>query len=301
MQPNPALRKLGFSDSDRLVIIHVDDIGLCQAASSAFAELVGFGLVSSGAVIVPCPWFPQVAAYCRAHPQVDMGVHLTLNSEWDVCRWGPISTRDRASGLLDSEGYFPRTKGEVQENCDPQAAALELREQVTRASSAGIDVTHIDSHMGTLIHTKLIPVYMQLALEFRLPPTILVRGDEARFRALGLDGHMISVATQVMQALQEQGVVLLDHVMGLPLDQPDNRLEQAKTMLDPLEPGTITHFYIHPAHDTPELRAVASDWPSRVADFETFMSADLRDYIRDAGIHVIGNRPLRDLMSRRAH
>jgi hypothetical protein len=101
MDPNPVLRKLGFADDDRVVIIHADDIGMCQATMSAFADLVDFGLISSGAVMVPCPWFPQAAAYCRQHPLVDLGVHLTLTSEWDGYRWGPVSTRDPASGLID--------------------------------------------------------------------------------------------------------------------------------------------------------------------------------------------------------
>jgi predicted glycoside hydrolase/deacetylase ChbG (UPF0249 family) len=294
MQPNPALRKLGFADDDRLVIIHIDDIGMCQSTLSALDELLDFGLVSSGAVMVPCPWFQQTALYLR-HRDADIGVHLTLTSEWDGYRWGPISTRAADSGLLDEEGYFYHTEHEVQQHGDPAAAAVELKAQIARALAAGIDVTHIDSHMGALAHPKFVPIYVQLALDYRLPPTILLRGDETHFRAMGLDAHMTTIAIQTMQMLEEQGVVLLDNVVGLPLNQPDNRLEQAKAALAAL-PSGITHFYIHPAHDTPELRALAPDWPSRVADFETFMSAELRAYIREQGIHIIGNRPLRDLM-----
>jgi len=106
MHPNPVLRELGLGQADRAVVIHTDDIGMCQASLAALADLVDFGLVSCGATMVPCPWFPQVAAYCRGHPSVDLGVHLTLTSEWDSYRWGPISTRDPASGLIDDEGYF---------------------------------------------------------------------------------------------------------------------------------------------------------------------------------------------------
>ena len=108
MSTNPFLKKLGFAADARVVIIHTDDIGMCQASVGAFRDLIDFGLISSAAVMVPCPWFPEVAALCRSRPGIDMGVHLTLNSEWDSYRWGPISTRDPASGLLDEEGYFYR-------------------------------------------------------------------------------------------------------------------------------------------------------------------------------------------------
>ena len=108
MALNPILHQLGFVDGECALILHADDLGMCQATVQAFAELVACGLVCSGSVMVPCPSFLQVAAYCRAHPRIDMGVHLTLTSEFDSYRWGPVSTSDPASGLLDDEGYFPR-------------------------------------------------------------------------------------------------------------------------------------------------------------------------------------------------
>jgi chitin disaccharide deacetylase len=102
--PNPVLKKLGCSNADRLVIIHVDDVGMCQASIAAFEELWQAGIISCGAVMVPCPWFPQAAAYARNNPQADLGVHATLTSEWQTYRWGPVSTRAPASGLMDAEG-----------------------------------------------------------------------------------------------------------------------------------------------------------------------------------------------------
>src|SRR5690349_9171744 len=139
---NPALQQLGFGPQDRVVIIHADDIGMCRATLPALADLLDVGLVSSAAVMVPCPWFPQVAAWCRAHPAVDMGVHLTVNSEWETYRWGPLSTRDLASGLLDDAGYFHAWPPATFAQADPSAVAAELRAQVARALQAGIRPTH---------------------------------------------------------------------------------------------------------------------------------------------------------------
>jgi predicted glycoside hydrolase/deacetylase ChbG (UPF0249 family) len=121
MQPNPVLKKLGFKDHDRLAIIHVDDVGMCRSSVAAFADLWDFGLVSSAAVMVPCPWFLEAAKFAREHPDADMGVHLTLNSEYDTYRWGPLSTRDPQTGLLDEQGYFHQHAHAVQEQAQPEA------------------------------------------------------------------------------------------------------------------------------------------------------------------------------------
>ena len=294
MNPNPVLRKLGLADDDRAVIIHTDDIGMCQASLAAFADLVDFGLISSGATMVPCPWFPQVATYCRAHPSVDLGVHLTLTCEWDTYRWGPISTRDPASGMIDEEGYFYRQSEPVQEHGDPAAIQIELLAQVERALKAGIDVTHVDTHMGTVMHQKFIPAYLQVAAQYRLPP-MLPRLDQAGQHEMGLDAEAAAFAARMMQELEAQGVPMFDHMAMMPLDEPAHRVETAKRLFDALPPG-LSYFILHPAMDTPELRAIAPDWPNRVADYEAFTSPELHDYVKGSGIHVIGYRVLRDLM-----
>ena len=294
MHPNPLLKKLGFSNTDRLAIIHCDDLGMCQASLTAFADLWDFGLISSGATMVPCAWFPALAAYCRSHPGVDMGVHITLTSEWDTYRWAPLSTHDSASGLIDEEGYFYRSEVTAQQRGDPSAAQVEMQAQLARALAAGIDVTHIDTHMGTVAHPKFIPAYTQLGIENRLPAMIL-RLDEAGYRAMDMDAETAAFAAQAVFQLEEMGVPLLDNLFGMPLDQPENQLEFAKKGFADLPIG-ITHFILHPSTDTPELRAVAPDWPSRVANYHTFLSEELRQFIKNIGVHVIGYRALCNVM-----
>src|SRR3954470_8351299 len=127
MTSNPALRELGFSDGDRVVVVNADDVGMCGATVDAFFDLIDSGLASSGSAMVPCPWFPAVAARCRerAAGSVDIGVHLTLTCEWDLYRWGPLSTRDPRSGLVDDEGYFFRN-ADLWTGLDPAAARTEM-------------------------------------------------------------------------------------------------------------------------------------------------------------------------------
>jgi predicted glycoside hydrolase/deacetylase ChbG (UPF0249 family) len=297
MQPNPVLKKLGFADDDRVVIIHTDDIGMCQASVEAYSDLWEIGLISSGATMVPCPWFPEAAAFCRDHPEVDMGVHLTLTSEWQTYRWGPISTRDPLSGLMDDEGFFPRTSEAVQETGDPDAVQVEIEAQIQRAKAAGIAPTHADTHMGSVASARFITPYVQTALGSRLPP-MLFRMDEAGWQEVGLDAYTAALAVQMMAQLEADGMPLLDHITGLELDPaqaPPDRIAYAKEMLGGLEPG-ITHFVIHPSKDTPELRAITPDWPCRVADYEAFSSDDLRQWVADSGIQVIGYRALQGVM-----
>lgn len=302
MEPNPVLKKLGFSPTDRLVIIHVDDVGMCQASVAAFAELFEFGLISSGAVMVPCPWFLAAAEFARAHPQADLGVHLTLNSEWETYRWVPVSTRDPATGLLDEQGFFHRQAQQTQAQADPEAVAQELEAQVLRALAAGMNPTHADTHMGTVGHPNFMGAYIALALKYRLPPMAL-RLDEEGWRRLArqglapaLDDTTVSLAAQMMRSLEEMGVPLLDAIHQMPLDaDPESRLAQARQAFDALGPG-ITHFIIHAACDTPELRAITPDWPGRVADYRTFLMPELRAHIQNSGIQVIGYRALQSVM-----
>src|SRR5512134_421435 len=125
MNSNPFLTKLGYSENDRLVILHTDDIGMCHASVQAFQDLWSFGTISSGATMVPCPWFPAVAQMCRENPDMDMGVHATLNAEWGGYRWSPLSTRDTSSGLIDEAGYFHQWQPAVYKNAKYEAVDAE--------------------------------------------------------------------------------------------------------------------------------------------------------------------------------
>ncbi len=295
MQPNPVLKRLGFSDDDRVAIIHTDDIGMCQASVDAFAEMVDFGLISSGAVMVPCPWFLQAAKYAVSNPEVDLGAHLTLTSEWDTYRWGPISTRDPESGLMDEQGFFHKTSQAVAEHADPEAAIAELDLQISRAIQAGIKLTHIDTHMGSVAHPKFVAGYIQLAMKYGLAPMIPRLTAEDLVTQQHIDPQTAEAVAASIESLEEMGIPLLDGLSGLELIDASDRFEQARQALRALKPG-VTHFIIHPSKDTPELRQITSSWDCRVADYETFTSEATRELIRNEGIQVIGYRALTELM-----
>jgi hypothetical protein len=293
-RPNPTLEKLGYSAGDRVVIIHADDIGMCQASVQAFYDLWDYGTVSSGAVMMPCPWAPAAAELCRKNPGMDMGVHATLTAEWDLYRWGPLSTRDPGSGLIDSSGFLHGTSEQVQENADPDSVLVELTLQIERAKSWGIDVTHMDTHMGSIFHPLLLPAYIQAGFSNRIPLMIL-RGNIDLFEGMGASPEDAQGYLEIITMLEEQGIPLIDHFRFMPLDQPDGQIDIAKKALGELPPG-ITHFILHPSIDSPEIRAIADDWQSRVANYKAFLSKEVKEYIKDSGIQVIGYRHLRELL-----
>jgi len=299
MKPNPVMKSLGFADDDRAVVIHVDDLGMCQAGVAAFRDLVELGTVSSGSVMVPCPWFPRLAEYCRTTPEVDVGIHLTLTSEWTGYRWRPVSTRDPTSGLIDEEGYLPRKARSAADRADPEAIRRELEAQIERALETGIDATHLDAHMFTALYPSVASLYFELAEVYQLPPFAL-RLDEAGWRELGrmhmgfTDEEAAEMAQLTAQA-ERRGVPFFDHAHMMALDEWERRVEQVQEILETLPPG-LTYFIIHAAKDTPELRAIAPDWRSRVADYRAFASKKMQRYLRQTDVHVIGYRKLRDVI-----
>lgn len=287
MTSNPALRELGFSANDRVVIIHADDVGMCAATTDTFFELTACGVISAGSVMVPCPWFPAVTAGCRKHPEVDVGVHLTLTSEWDSYRWGPLSTRDPASGLLDEDGYFYRNQDRWR-SVDRRAVRVEVDAQVNRAVAAGLDVTHVDCHMFSLVRTTLVDQYVSIGFDWQLP-VLMTRQPQ----------WVAALSEPAIAEWEEQGLPVFDHLREMPLvGSAADRLTLTKRVFDELPPG-LTYLITHPARDTAELRAIAPDWRHRVADFDTFRDSGLAQYLRRAGIQIIGWRPLRELMRTR--
>jgi len=286
------LEKLGFAPGARAAILHADDLGMCHAANAAFPENVAFGIVKSGAVMMPCSWAPEIAAWCRAHPEADVGVHVTLNSEYDRYRWAPVSTRDPKSGLVDEEGYMWRSIADVHRHADPDAAAAEMRAQVELALSLGIDVTHVDTHMGTVFHPQIVRAYIQLAIEYRIP-LMLPRVSRALMVQEEIDPAWEPVFAPVVEGLAATGMPVLDHTC--PVRGQGDRLEAYKRLLEGLPPG-ITHVRTHPSIPGAEIEAITHSAPERIADYQTLLRPELRAFLDEQGIRPLGYRPLRDLM-----
>lgn len=284
--------------ADRAVIFHADDVGSCHGANVAFVELSRRGLISCGSVMVPCPWFPETAALAREHPDLDLGVHLTLNSEWPGYRWRPISSTDRASGMIDPDGYFWRLPAMIHERSKLNVAAVdaEFRAQIDTALTAGIDVTHIDSHIGIAVIPELLDAYVRLARDYDLP-TLLIRNHES-YQELPHLGHIDPVRYQrALEELEREGFPIVDHFRISPAGNREGSFAAAyEQLLDEL-PAGLTYLALHPSAPGDTEAVFPPGWIKvRTGEYRLLQDQAFREFVQAKNIRIVGGRELRDPM-----
>ncbi|HET6615321.1 MAG TPA: polysaccharide deacetylase family protein [Dehalococcoidia bacterium] len=283
------LELLGYAPDDRVLIIHADDVGFSHASNVAAFEAMERGSLTCASTLVPAPWFMETVALQRQHPDADIGVHMTLTAEYELYRWRSLTGEP---SLHAPDGGMWRDVPSVTQNVSVETGAAELRAQVEHALAMGIDVTHIDTHMGTVMLPKYMPPYVDLALEFRLP-IFFIRPSERRLAALGEDATVYEEQTR---RLEERGWPLLDNIIVQTLSEiaPDDKDRRFKEMFANLRPG-LTHFLCHPAKGGDELDAMAPrDCRHRAKEYELFRTRDMRDYCESIGIKLTGYREIRD-------
>lgn len=279
--------RLGYRPTDKLLIVNGDDVGMCHTANLATIECLERGVMRSATILVPCPWFLEIAEYAKANPEKDFGIHLCQTSEWRVYRWGPVAPRSEVPGLIDPAGYFWHETPQVYAKSNPQEALIESRAQIKKALAAGVDVTHLDSHMGVLQYRPdYLESYLQLAVEFDLP--VRMASQEA-FEQAGQNLWREKFAAK--------GILFPDDFI---FDMKyDGGAAGVKAFwlerLAKLKPG-VTELFIHAGKPTDELKAITGSWAVRSAEFETFTNdADLKALLEKQGVKLIGYRPIREL------
>ena len=280
-QTRSIAERLGYPAGSKLLILHADDLGVAHSENVASLDALDRGAVSSASVMIPTPWVSEVAAYARAHPNADIGLHLTLTSEWQTYRWGSVEGRDRVPSLLDSAGTFPNDESIVAKMAKPAEVDRELRAQVERALALGIHPTHIDSHMGSLFTTpELVATYVKVAHDYHLP-FLAVKGS-----GFGAPQTGLSPQDVVLDAVVIAGE-------NIPRDQWK---AWYLTQIDSLKPG-ITEMIVHLAHDDAEMQAVTVNhepygaaWRQR--DYEVVTSPEFAKALKDHNIIVVKWRDL---------
>ena len=279
--------RLGYPANAKLLILHGDDLGVAHSVDAASLDALDRGAITSASIMMPTPWVTEVAAYAKTHPDADLGLHLTLTSEWQTYRWGSVASKDKVPSLLDADGTFPSDVPPVAARARVAEVEQELRAQVERALAMGIHPTHLDSHMGTLFATtELIAAYIKVAHEYRLP-FLALRG-------------MPPGVTSVPLAPND---IVLDNVVVAGPDVPRDRWKQFYLdAIAKLEPG-LTEIIVHLGHDDAELQAVTvnhepygSAWRQR--DYDLVTSAEFRQALRDHGVTLVRWRDLQKLMAR---
>ncbi len=275
-----ALTELGLDPSvTRAAIVHVDDLGMCHDANEGGFEAIINGPATCGSIMVPCPWFADAAARARADTSLDLGVHLTLTAEYDRFRWGPVLGAAAVPSLVDDEGYQPRTVEEVVESADLSEVDRELRAQIDRALAAGVDVTHLDSHMGTMFHRGYFDIYLQLARDYRLPLFIFRYGPSERVDELEADGWPI------LDGFDSDS---LDFAPGEGAAHNAARLAAM--------PAGLNYLICHAARAGEELEAITDTAHAREFERTFYGGAAGAEALAAEGIATVGMRPLRDLL-----
>ncbi|MGH9045735.1 MAG: polysaccharide deacetylase family protein [Acidimicrobiales bacterium] len=270
--------RLGYGADARLLILNADELGFCHAANVGVYESLRSGGATSASLMVPCPWGREAAARYRGE---DVGVHLTLNAEQELYRWGPIT---HAPSLLGGDAGFPATVEDVWDHADLDETRRECRAQIERAILWGFDVSHLDAHLTTLqLRPEFFDIYLELALDFQLPLRMV---EDHLSNLLGFPAAELA---------RREGAVFSDRSVTLSARATLRTLDDT---LAELQPG-VTELHLRPAVDSPELRSLTADWSTRVGDHELLCGTpSLRQIAEKAGVQMIGFRALRDLARR---
>jgi len=291
------MRRLGLDPARRAAILHADDVGMCHGANASFLELSKNGALTCGSVMVPCPWFPEIARIAAEDRTLDLGVHLTLTSEWVGYRWGPLTRASKSSGLVDEEGYFPRNVAALAAGIVPDAAEEEMRAQVNRALAFGIDVTHLDTHMGAALSPALVEAYCRVGRDYRLP-VLLPRRTAYYARVLKLDTPEAAERWQsASHHLEAEGALYVDDFRMTP-GVPTEESEAAYRELIETLPDGITFVAVHPNTSGDIETIVPPRAHYRTDEHRLFGDGSMASWLEAGNIQTIGMREMRDDLRR---
>ena len=276
-QSKTVAERLGYPRDSKLLIIHADDLAVAHSEDAASFDALDRHAATSASIMVPCPWLSEVAAYAKAHPDADLGLHLTLTAEWKTYRWGSVESKDKVRSLLDPDGYFWPEVAPAIQHIKAEEAEREIRAQIDRAITAGIRPTHLDSHMGTLFaRPDLMAVYVKVAHEYKLPFLAMLTPD---------------VPPEVKAMFSDNDVLLDSVIIANPSVQPANWKTFYIDAIKNLKPG-LTEIIVHLAHDDAESQAVMVEHPDygaawRQRDYEAITSPELKKALADNHIVLV--------------
>ena len=279
------------------IVLHQDDVGMCHGANVAFSELSALGSITSGSVMVPCPWFREAAEMAAVNKSLDLGVHLTLTAEKEFYRWRPLTSAGKSSGLVDDDGYMWRDVSSVRRNANVDAVALELRAQIDFALASGFDVTHLDAHMGATLAPEFCAIYIALGVEYRLP--VLLTKKLSQY---GPNNHITGVSDERFEGFinfaEQTRQPIFDRVLETDFGRPSTQSlapDAYQKMFTKSKTG-LTFAALHP-NAPGEVEVIEpNQFHVRTQEYEIFSSKDYLTWLTKNEITPIGMRELRDAM-----
>jgi len=282
-EPATWAEKLGFPAGKKVIILHADDAGMCEEANIATSHMLENNHIQSAAVMVPCPNADNFIQWAIDQPQIDVGLHLTLTSEWKKHRWGPVSDPDSVPGLVDPEGMLWRSVPQVLEHASVAEVDKEIRAQIERSIALGYQPDHIDTHMGTLYgHPDYIKVLFNVAEEYGIPAIAIDLSDSLVVDMLRKAGYPID--DKIIGMADEYTLPKLDNITWAPHGETyEEKIETFKTLIRSLSPG-LTEIVLHPSVETENLKAITNSWQQRVWEAEMFSDPELVSFFEEEGI-----------------
>ena len=289
--------RLGYDEQAKILIIHADDAGMCHSVNQATLTAMKEGAVTSAAAMVPPAWFPEMASWARANPELDLGLHLTLTSEWKHYRWQPVADPSLVPGLIDEEGFMWRSVAEVVANATPAEIETEIRAQIDRAIAFGINPTHVDTHMGTLFATpEFLSIYLKTAMDYGIPP-MMPDPNAPQVKQL-MAARGLQYPETLLDRLVALGIPLLDSLnTGEEGDTYQERKTTYHEAIRGLQPG-VTEIIVHLSGEDQEIRHISNSWQARNHEFLIFTDSDTIALIESLGIHLIGWQEIKDLIQK---
>jgi predicted glycoside hydrolase/deacetylase ChbG (UPF0249 family) len=282
--------RLGWGPDDRVLIIHCDDAGMSLASNRGAMEALDFGLVTSASVMMPCPWVPGFAKYVKDHPDVDVGLHLTMTSEYDWYRWMPVAGKAAVPGLADEQGCLWDNVRLVVQHASPDEIEIEIRAQIDRAETMGMPITHLDSHMGTLFATpeflqRLVKVGIEKGIPVLLP---------ANIGRSGRDNERARLIRGIVDQAWAAGLPVIDYIHGDSYDwKTTDKLAHFTKAMSELKPG-ITEMIIHCTKPDDVIGVINGNRDHLYGDYTSMISPDLKKVIEEEGIILTTWRELKE-------
>jgi chitin disaccharide deacetylase len=286
--------KLGFPEDSKVILLHCDDAGMCDEANIAIRHYFETGDLQSTAIMVPCPYAMELVEWAKKQESPDVGIHLTLTSEWKTYRWGSVSDPAKVPGLIDPEGKMWRDVPDVVTHASAGEVETEVRAQIDKVIGEGFTPSHIDTHMGTMYASlEYLRVFLKIAEEYKIPANAIDLSDPAIAENFRKEGYPIT--TDVVELLNQYSLPRLDNFSSVPDgDSYENKKANFFVLINSLKPG-LTEIIFHPSVETDNLKTITGSWQQRVWEAQLFSDPVVKEFFKENGIVIT---TWRDIMNR---
>jgi hypothetical protein len=277
--------KLGFPAGQKVLLLHMDDLGMCEEANEAGKHYIKNDFIRSGAVMMPCPNAEEFVQWAKENTDADIGAHLTLTSEWKDYRWVPLTEKSKVPGLLDEEGKMWRSVPPVVMNATPEEVETEIKAQIEQMIALGLRPSHIDTHMGPLYGSPaFVRVFLDVAEEYQIPANAIDLSNPkvaAFYREAGYP-----VNEEVIEMLGNYNLPHLDNFGSVPKGKTyEDKKDNFFKLVNSLEPG-LTELIFHPSVETENLKSITGSWQQRVWEAKMFADPEVLQFFEENNIII---------------